>query len=106
MAKKWMQPGEGIVLEAKVFVWIKSPFNYNGTPARIYLTNVRFYATDRLFGTRLVDFPFQNIESVSSNKKHLVVEGHMKGKRYKLEIRRKGLEDSWEWMIKQRMEAK
>jgi len=104
MVEKWLDQGEGIILEAKAFVWIKYPFPYSGTWAKLFLTNKRFYAKDRITGIKLVDLPFSKIESVSSDKKYLQIKGDVDGKQYQVKIRKKGIDPSWEWMIKQRLE--
>lgn len=103
MAKKWLQPGEGVMLEDKAFVWVKTPLNYNGSWARIFLTNKRFYANNRFFKVKVIEFAHSEIRSVTSDEKNLRIDGEIKGKKYYIKIRKKGIGPSWEWMIKQRM---
>lgn len=103
MVEKWLEQDEGIILEGRAFVWIKPPFPSGGSWSKLYLTNKRFYARDRIFGMKLVDLPYSKIKSVSSDKKYLKIQGEVKDKQYQIKIRKKSIEPSWEWMIRQRL---
>jgi hypothetical protein len=103
MAQKWMETDEGMVLEGRAFVWVKTPYNFAGNWAKLYLTNKRLYIKERLLGTKMLNAPFSSIKSVSSDDKHLRVDCIIKDKNYYAKIKKKGLDPSWEWMIKQRI---
>jgi hypothetical protein len=66
MAHKWLEPGEGITLEGKAFVWVKTPYNLAGNWARLFLTNKRLYIKERLLGTAMLSVPYPSITAVSS----------------------------------------
>lgn len=105
MAHKWLEPDEGISLEGKAFVWVKTPYNLAGNWARLYLTNKRLYIKERLLGTAMLNAPYSSITAVSSNEKHLRVDSKLKGAKYYAKIRKKDIQPIWEWSIKQRMDS-
>jgi hypothetical protein len=105
MTHKWLEPDEGISLEGKAFVWVKTPFNYTGNWARLYLTNKRLYIKERLLGTAMLNAPYSSIKSASSDGKHLRVDCIINGREYCAKIRMKNIEPIWEWSIKQRVDS-
>lgn len=98
-----MDDDESITLDGRAFVWVKTRYNLNGTWAKLYLTNKRFYARDRLIRLKLMDIPFSEIRDVVSDEKHLTISGERKGKHFSIRIRLKDIDDTWEWMLRQKM---
>ncbi|UCE37020.1 MAG: hypothetical protein JSW00_16235 [Thermoplasmata archaeon] len=105
MSKNWLREDEYIVLEGKVWVWIKGPLGPNLTKSRLFLTNYRLYGKDALFRIKLFDFPLDSITKIESTKKYLRIEAEVKGRKHKIDLSQKNLDGSWEWMIKERIKA-
>ncbi len=99
---KWLDDDESIILEGKAFVWIKTPLTVNGTWALLYLTNKRFYVKDRIIRVKILDLKFSQITNLESDGKYLTVEGDIGDRSYLVKVRLKGIDDSWEWMLRQR----
>ncbi len=103
MIEKWMDDDESVTLQDKAFLWIKTPMTMNGIWALIYLTNKRFYVKDRLLRIRAAEFSLSSITSLTSDHKHLHVSGYFKNKPHTISIRLKDIDDSWEWMMRQKI---
>ncbi len=99
-----MDDDESIIQEGKAFVWLKTPITLNGTWALLYLTNKRFYVKDRIIRVKILDLPFSQITTLESDEKYLIVAGEMNDKSYSIKIRLKEIDDTWEWMLKQRLD--
>ncbi len=103
MVEKWLDDDESITLEGKAFVWIRTRYNLNGTWALLYLTNKRFYAKDRLTGLKIVDPSFSELSEITSDVKNLIISGAQGGKQFTLKIKMKDIDDTWEWMLRQKI---
>ncbi len=99
-----MDDDESIIQEGKAFVWVKTPLTLNGTWALLYMTNKRFYVKDRIIRAKILDLKFSQIKRLKSDGKYLIVAGDMGGKTYSIKIRLKEIDDTWEWMLKQRLD--
>ena len=105
MNEKWKGPEEYIVLEGKVWVWVKAPLGPNLTKSKVFLTNKRLYGKDALFRIKLFDIPLSAIKNIETTKKYLRIEAEIKGKKHKIDLKLKNIDDTWEWMIKERIKA-
>lgn len=103
MDEPWMKPGEYVLLESRAWVWVKVIAGPGFTKAKIYLTNHRLYGKDALFRIKLFNFPFHTIKKIKRKKKYLHIEAEIKGRRQALDIRIKDIDESWEWMIWERI---
>lgn len=103
MDEPWMKPGEYVLLEGRAWVCVKVIAGPNFTKAKIYLTNYRLYSKDALFRIKLFNFPIHTIKKIKSKKKYLHIEAEIKGRRHALDIRIKDIDETWEWMIWERI---
>ena len=104
MTEKWLDEDESVIIDGKSFVWWKTSMQLKGTWALLYLTNKRLYVKDRLTRMKLVEFFYDDIDSLEQDDKYLIVVGRLGGKKNELKIKLKNIDEMWESMIRQRMD--
>lgn len=105
MDEKWLNSGEYIILEGNIWTWVKAPIGRSLSKTKVYLTNQRLYGKDSWTRIKLFDFPLSAIYKVETTKKHLRIEAEIKGKKQKIDLSLKNMDENWEWMIKERIKT-
>lgn len=105
MSEKWLEPGEYIVLEGKVWTTVSTGLGPGNSRSKVYLTNKRLYGKDSWTRIKMFDFPLSAIKNIEKRKKYLRIEAEIKGKKRWLYLRLKDMADTWEWMLKERIKT-
>lgn len=100
-----MREDEYIVLEGKIWTWVRVLLGPNLSKANVYLTNQRLYGKDAWTRIKLFDFPLTSIIKIETTKKHLHIEAKIKGKKQKIDLKLRDMDENWEWMIKERIKT-
>lgn len=100
-----MKPEEYIILEGKAWAWVRVLAGPSLTKAKIYLTNHRLYGKDKWLRIKLFDFPLSAIKNIRTTKKYLRIEAEIKGKKHRIDLKLKDLDETWEWMIRERIKV-
>lgn len=105
MSEKWLKKDEYILLEGKIWTWVKVIVGPSLTKAKVFLTNQRLYGRDAMLKMKLFDFPFDSIKKIEKTKNYLIIEAEIKGKKQRIDLKLKNIEEPWEWMIRERVKV-
>jgi hypothetical protein len=105
MTEKWLSEDEYIILEGKAWASFKTPLGPGSSRSKVYLTNKRLYGKDSVMRTKMFDIQLSDNTNIEKKKSYLRIETQVKGKKKWVEMRLKDLDDSWEWMINERIKV-
>jgi hypothetical protein len=105
MSEKWLKQDEYILLEGKIWTWVRVIVGPSLTKAKVFLTNQRLYGIDAMLKMKLFDFPFDSIKKIEKTKNNLIIEAEIKGKKQRIDLKLKNMDESWEWMIRERVKV-